>query len=93
MIQVGLFNLHFCYLLTKRSPQTLTARADGLERLTSCEQEVKIDLKEEPSLYKVGASCKACKRDLGVVGRVFRSDVSHEDEVYERADAIVRGLS
>jgi predicted transcriptional regulator len=48
------------------------------------------DLKEEPSLYKVGASCRSCQRDFGVIGRVFRSDVDHTDELDERAEALVR---
>lgn len=71
----------------------LAVKVDGVQCPECGEADVYRDVKEEPSLWKVGASCKACNRDLGVVGRVFRSDVEYLDEVFERADELVRGLS
>ena len=49
-----------------------------------------MDLKEEPSLYKIGAMCHDCDREYGVVDRVPRTDVDHMDEVWEVAEAAVQ---
>lgn len=67
----------------------LATLVDGVTCPACSAEEVYRDVKEEPSLWKVGASCRACNRDFGVIGRVFRSDVAHLDEVYERANELV----
>lgn len=54
------------------------------------EEAIYLDLKEEPSLYKIGATCGDCDRDYGVVDRVSRTDVAHMDEVWETAEAAVQ---
>ncbi|WP_207587184.1 hypothetical protein [Halomontanus rarus] len=54
------------------------------------EDEIYMDLKEEPRLYKVGAVCDGCDRDYGVLDRVSRSDIDHVDEAWEQAEDIVR---
>lgn len=53
-------------------------------------EEIYTDLKEEPSVYKVGAYCHGCDRDYGVLGRISRSDITHTDEAWEQADELVR---
>ena len=53
------------------------------------EEEIYVDLKEEPSIYKVGAMCYGCDRDYGVLDRVPRSSIDHVDEVWEQAETIV----
>lgn len=55
------------------------------------EDEIYMDLKEEPSLYKVGAFCDGCDRDYGVIDRVPLSEISHQDEAWEEAEEYVRG--
>lgn len=54
------------------------------------EAEIYLDVKEEPSIYKVGATCEGCDRDYGVLGRIPRTEISHLDEVGERAEEIVQ---
>lgn len=50
---------------------------------TGCgEEEVYMDVKEEPAIYKIGAQCLDCHHDYGVLHRVPRSNVDHVDEVY-----------
>lgn len=53
------------------------------------EEEIYMDVKEEPSVYKVGAYCHGCDWDYGVLKRVQRSEVGHMDEVYEKAEEAV----
>lgn len=52
-------------------------------------EEIYMDVKEEPSVYKVGARCNGCQRDYGVLHRVSRSDADHIDEVYELGEKSV----
>jgi len=68
----------------------LATKVDGVACPACGAEDVYRDVTAEASLYKVGASCHSCQRDFGVVGRVFRSDVDHRDEVGKRAEALVR---
>jgi len=45
--------------------------------------QVYMDVKEEPRVYKIGAICHGCDYDYGVLTRVQRKDVDHIDDVYE----------
>lgn len=54
------------------------------------EEQIYTDVKEEPTIYKIGARCNGCDRDYGVLERVSRSDVDHTDEVWERAEDAVQ---
>lgn len=53
------------------------------------EENIYIDVKEEPSLYKIGAMCDGCDRDYGVLNYVSRTDIDHMEEVWEEAEAAV----
>jgi len=53
---------------------------------------VAMDVKEEPSLYKVGARCVTCDYDYGVIKRVPRADINAVDEVYAIGEESVRAL-
>lgn len=57
------------------------------------EDELYMDLNEEPSQYKIGAMCHSCDRDYGVLDRVSRTEVDHMDEVWEYAEEQVRNTS
>jgi len=51
-----------------------------------------MDVKEEPTLYKVGAECNGCGYDYGVIDRIPRSQVDHLDELYVQGEDLVREL-
>lgn len=61
----------------------MAVRLDGVDCQECSMDEVYMDVKEEPGVYKVGAYCTGCDHDYGVLTRVSRSDVTHIDEVYE----------
>lgn len=52
------------------------------------DEEVFMDVKEEPSLYKIGAYCHGCDHDYGVLDHVSRSEVDHMDEVRSEARSV-----
>jgi len=54
------------------------------------DDDIYMDVKEEPSLYKVGAYCHSCDRDYGVLDHVSRNDVDHMDEVWAEAETYVQ---
>lgn len=54
------------------------------------EDEVYVDVKEEPSAYKIGAMCNGCDRDYGVLGSLPRGEIDHLDEVWAEAEDMVR---
>jgi hypothetical protein len=54
------------------------------------EDEIYVDVKEEPSVYKVGAVCDGCSRDYGVLDSVPRSEINHLDELWAEAEDIAR---
>jgi len=54
------------------------------------DEEVYMDVKEEPRLYKIGAYCHGCDHDYGVLDHVSRSDVDHMDEVWSEAEETVQ---
>lgn len=54
------------------------------------EDEIYMDVKEEPAAYKIGARCNGCDHDYGVLERVGRSDMDHMDEVWEQAESAVQ---
>lgn len=54
------------------------------------DEEVYMDVKEEPGLYKIGAYCHGCDHDYGVLDHVPRSDVDHMDEVWSEAEETVQ---
>lgn len=56
------------------------------------EEAVYLDLKQEPSIYKVGASCVECNYDYGVLDRVLIANVDHLDEVFEIGEQSVKQL-
>jgi hypothetical protein len=56
------------------------------------EDEIYMDVKEEPSLYKVGVECDGCGYDYGVIDRIPQSQVGYLDELYEQAEGSVRDL-
>jgi hypothetical protein len=47
-------------------------------------------VKEEPSVYKVGAFCDGCSRDYGVLDSVPRSEIDHLDELWTEAEDVAR---
>ena len=49
-----------------------------------------MDVKEEPSLYKIGAYCHSCNLDYGVVEYVPRGDVDHMDEAWSEAERLIQ---
>lgn len=53
-------------------------------------EEVYMDLKDEPSVYKIGARCGGCQHDYGVLSRVQRSEISHIEEVYEQGEDSIK---
>lgn len=53
------------------------------------DEEVYMDVKEEPGLYKVGAYCQGCDHDYGVLEYISRDDVDHVDEVWSEAESVV----
>lgn len=53
-------------------------------------EEVYLDVKEDPSVYEVGAVCHGCDCDYGVLSRIQRADVNHTDEMYEEGEDAVR---
>lgn len=52
-----------------------------------------MDLKEEPSLYKVGAYCHSCDQDYGVIDTILRNGINHSDDAWEQAEDVVEGFS
>lgn len=46
-------------------------------------------MKEEPSLYKVGAYCHGCEHDYGVLEYVSRGEVDNVNEVWEESSEAV----
>ena len=50
------------------------------------DEDIYMDLKEEPSLYKVGASCHSCEYDYGVLDCIDRTDIDHTDDVWAMAE-------
>jgi hypothetical protein len=54
------------------------------------EDELYMDVKEEPSVYKVGAICHGCDRDYGVLESVPRNEIDHLDELWAEAEEVVR---
>lgn len=46
-------------------------------------------VKEEPSLYKVGAYCHGCEHDYGVLEYVSRGEVDNVNEVWEESSEAV----
>jgi hypothetical protein len=56
------------------------------------EREVYMDVKEEPTLYKIGAECHGCGHDYGVITRVSRSDIEHLDQVFEQGEESIKEL-
>ena len=61
----------------------LGVRVEEVECGECNSEEVYLDVKEEPSVYKVGAYCSGCDYDYGVLTRVSRSEVENVDEVFE----------
>lgn len=55
-------------------------------------ESVYMDVKEEPTLYKVGAQCVECSHDYGVVKRISRSEIDRVDDVYELGEDRVKQL-
>jgi len=54
------------------------------------DDEIYMDVKKEPGLYKIGAFCHGCDRDYGVLDYVSRSGIDHDDEVWEEAEEFVQ---
>jgi len=50
------------------------------------DDEIYMDVKAEPSLYKIGAYCHSCDRDYGVLDHISRSNIDHTDEVWDEAE-------
>jgi hypothetical protein len=65
---------------------------DDLDCQYCGEESVYMDVKEEPTLYKVGAQCVECDYDYGVVERVSRSGIHRVDDVYELGEDSVKQL-
>lgn len=61
----------------------MAVRLDDVDCRECSLDEVYMDVKEEPSVYKIGAYCHGCDYDYGVLTRVSRSDVDHIDEAYD----------
>ena len=67
-----------------------SVKADGVACRDCGEDEIYMDVKEEPSLYKVGAFCQGCDRDYGVLDYVSQSEVDHQDEGWEYAEEFIQ---
>jgi len=70
----------------------MSSRIDDVTCRYCPEEEVYMDVKEEPTLYKVGAECNGCGYDYGVIDRIPRSQVDHLDELYVQGEDLVREL-
>lgn len=57
-------------------------KVDGVDCRECYSEEVYLDVKEEPSVYKLGAYCTGCDHDYGVLTRVSRSEIGNVDEVF-----------
>lgn len=76
--------------ITERIHTQMGCLLDDLDCLDCGEEDIYMDSKEEPSLYKFGAFCDSCDRDYGVITRVSLSDISSTDEIYEVGEQEVR---
>lgn len=55
------------------------------------EEDVYMDVKEEPTSYKIGAYCHNCNHDYGVVTKVSRT-TAHIDEIYEIGEETITDI-
>ena len=70
----------------------LGKRIDNLNCLECSEEEVYMDVKEEPGVYKIGAYCESCNHDYGVLHRVSRSETEKMDEIYELGEESITDI-
>jgi hypothetical protein len=70
----------------------LGVRVDGVDCGECYSEEVYLDVKAEPSMYKVGAYCSGCDHDYGVLTRISRSEIESVDEVFDIGEESVTDL-
>ena len=67
-------------------------KIDDLDCSKCYSEEVYLDVKEEVSLYKIGAYCDSCDYDYGFLTRIPQSEVEAVDEVYSMGEEAVTDL-
>ena len=65
---------------------------DDLDCQYCGEESVYMDVKEEPTLYKIGAQCLECDHDYGVLKRIKRTQIDHVDEIYELGEESIQEI-
>ena len=65
---------------------------DDLDCQYCGEESVYMDVKEEPTLYKIGAQCLECDHDYGVLKRINRTQIDHVDEIYELGEESIQEI-
>jgi hypothetical protein len=68
------------------------SRIDEVNCRYCLEEQVYMDVKEEPTLYKIGAECNGCGHDYGVINKVPRSEIGYVDQVFEEGEESIREL-
>jgi hypothetical protein len=70
----------------------ISRKVDSVDCKMCYSEEIYMDVKQEASVYKVGAYCTGCDHDYGVVTRLSRSNIENVDEVFEFAEESVTDL-